>query len=284
MHSTFSDGLYTPSELCDFADKLGLTHVALCDHDTVDGLAEMSRAAEDIRQKRAARSDATPFTFLPSVEISTGSGGRTHLLGYGVNTAHAVLTNCLKEACTDRLGRAKKIIDLLAEQEIVLSADHQLALTAPTIGRAQIARVLVQEGVVKTMGQAFDRYLGEGKCAYVPRKCPSSLDAIEIIKSAGGVAVLAHPMRLALDDTAIRALIDEMARHGLDGLEVFHPSASRTAVRTLNLYARNKGLLVTGGSDFHGDQNTRVRMGRLPSGWQTMSEDIRMLLSMMSHS
>ncbi|MEG0742495.1 MAG: PHP domain-containing protein [Clostridia bacterium] len=281
MHSTYSDGLMTPQQLCDMADQLGLTHVALCDHDTLDGLAEMQAAAAAIRERRTARGDAAPFVLLPSLELSSGRGGRTHILGYGADATNPALLKCLEEAMEDREHRAKQMLDLLSTQGVELPADVQEALINPHVGRAHIARALVYSGSVSTMQQAFDRYLAEGKCAYVPRSWLDTAKAVQTLKNAGAVVVLAHPMRLGLRDSALNALIEELTAFGLDGVEVFSPSANRASVRTLELLARRKGLLVTGGSDYHGDQGTRVRMGRLPSGWRLMREDVEALLTAM---
>ncbi|NLO85740.1 MAG: PHP domain-containing protein [Clostridiales bacterium] len=284
LHSTYSDGLKSPSELCIQADRLGLTHVALSDHDTVDGLSDMAKAAKVVLEQRRARADQTPFTFLPCIEISSGDGGKVHILAYGIDVTNPELISCLTEAQTDRKERAGKILSLLSVQGIEIPDDLRSALIGPHIGRAHIARALVEVGVVNTMQQAFDRYLGEGRDAYVPRRWLSTLDALQIIKNAGGVAVLAHPRRLGLDDLALRAFVDELIAFGLDGMEVFHPSAGKSAVRDIQRYARSKDLLVTGGSDYHGDLNTRVKMGRLPTGWHMMREDVDALLSAMQRT
>ena len=281
LHSTFSDGLKTPSELCGQADGLGLTHVALCDHDTVDGLADMAAAVERVRKERLSRGDGTPFTLLKGVELSSGRGGRTHLLGYGVNVDDPALKQCLREADEDRRQRAEKMLELLAAQGIEISEQLRTVLISPHVGRAHIARALVQIGAVKTMQQAFEQYLGEGRSAYVPRKWLETTKTVQILRNAGGVVVLAHPGRLGMDDPLFHALVEELAAFGLQGIEVFPPSASRSDVRALELFARRRGLLVTGGSDYHGDQNTRVRMGRLPAGWTGVHEDVERLLDAM---
>ncbi|MEG0493891.1 MAG: PHP domain-containing protein [Clostridia bacterium] len=281
LHSTFSDGLMSPAELCAQADRLGLTHVALSDHDTMDGLPEMEAAAQNVRSKRRERGSDAPFVVLPCVELSTGHGGRTHLLGYGANPQNPELAECLHEADEDRRERSQKIVELLLAQGVELSEDVKAKLIGPHVGRAHVARALVQVGAVTTMKQAFERYLGEGRSAYVSRKWLETTKAVQILQNAGAVTVLAHPQRLLLEGGMLFALIDELAAFGLCGIEVFHPSANHRDVRALELFARRRGLLVTGGSDYHGDLNTRVRMGKLPSGWLSMREDVDALLNAM---
>lgn len=281
LHSTFSDGLETPLELCARADGLGLTHIALCDHDTTDGLSELAIGAEAVRAARLQRGDGTPFTAFPCVELSSGWGGRTHILGYGLDADDPALRQCLREAEEDRGQRAEKMLGLLKAQGVGIPEELNSVLANPRVGRAHIARALVKTGAVSTVQQAFDRYLAEGRSAYVPRKWMSANRAVQILRDAGALIVLAHPCRLGLDDAALSALVDELSAAGLRGLEVFHPSAGRRDVRALELLARRKGLLVTGGSDYHGDRNTRVRMGRLPSGWRTMRRDVDAMLAAM---
>lgn len=281
LHSTYSDGLKSPEELCGAAARLGLYAIALCDHDTVDGLAPMAKA---VARLNAGGALPQPLRFIPSIELSAGSDGHIHILGYGANPRSPSLTACLHAAQTDRTSRAARILARLAALGIALDPDLLDGLKSPAIGRAHIARAMVKDGVVNTVQQAFDRYLAQGKSAYVPRKLPSAADAVSLLKDAGAVVVLAHPCRLSLGDAALNALIKELMGAGLDGLEIYHPSTSRTAVRRLEPLARRNDLLVTGGSDYHGDANTRVSMAHMPSGWLSWAEDLEALLSRVKHT
>lgn len=296
MHSTASDGLKSPLELCVMAQKLGLSYIALSDHDTLGGLNGMRQALETLRaerdgsaapvceQRRKAKSapapqaDQSTLTFLPALELSSGTGGRVHLLGYAPNERDAALLDCLHSASADRLQRARRMLELLSQQGLRLSDEQRQELLSPLVGRAHIARVMVAQGMVKTMQEAFDRYLIEGGIAYVPRARLEPSRALAILKDAGAVVVLAHPRRLGLDETQMYALLEELISYGLDGVEAYHPSASRTDARSLADYARRHGLLVTGGSDYHGDPASRVRMARMPSGWAQALDDAQALV------
>ena len=143
---------------------------------------------------------------------------------------------------------------------------------------AHIARALVEMGAVNTMQQAFDRYLARGKCAYIARRYMSIADGVSLLANAGATVVLAHPCRLCHDPQGLRALVTELMDAGLSGLEAYHPSASRQQAPLIDSMARSLGLLVTGGSDYHGDPNCCVRMGRMPSGWKDPEADLQALL------
>lgn len=266
LHSTFSDGLKTPQELCALAVKYHVDCVALCDHDTVAGLGDMRAAA-----------DTAGLRCLPGVEISTGRGGRVHVLCYGLAQTSPGLAAFLAQAGQDRQARAAEILRLLKNAGASLAAVENQLPENPTVGRAHIARALVKAGAVKTVTEAFDRYLGEGRCAYVPRRHIATGEAIRHLSELGGVCVLAHPLRSGFDELSLRAVLPEWISLGLRGMEAFHSSVGAPAARRLESLARISGLLVTGGSDYHGDADTRVRVGRLPAGWYTCESDVRAL-------
>lgn len=275
IHSTLSDGLLTPAELYARARKEGLTAFALCDHDTVAGVPLMQ---EVIRQEEALHPDSPPIRYLPSIELSTGDGGHAHLLGVGVNYEDETLLSALTEMQEERAQRAKRMICLLKKQGIRFCSHVEEELTRPGTGRAHIARALLDMGAVNTMQQAFDRYLARGKCAYIARRYMSIADGVSLLTNAGATVVLAHPCRLNPDPQGLRALVMELMDAGLAGLEAYHPSASRQQAPLIDSMARSLGLLVTGGSDYHGDPNCCVRMGRMPSGWQNPEADLQALM------
>lgn len=278
LHSIFSDGLKTPEELCAMARRLGLRCLALTDHDTTGGLERMARAAS------GPCAQGEPLTFIPGVEVSSGKGGRVHVLGYGADTRNAALTVFLRKSAADRRERAQRILALLEEEGIRLSPEARTALDRPAVGRAHIARALVNEGFAPTVKHAFDRYLGEGCRAYVPRPLMPTGEAVAQLRAMGLVPVLAHPMRMGLEGPALYALVKELKARGLMGIEAFHPSAGRRHAQTLARMAQSEGLLVTGGSDYHGDADTQARIGRLPPGWRSMDEDIEALLNAIEHT
>ncbi len=297
LHSVYSDGLYTPLQLCHMAQKLGLTHIALCDHDTLDGLGPMAQAVAALQGQsqqasnlqasnlQASKAQASglqgPISlhFLPSIELSTGDGGNTHVLGYGASPDNKALQGTLQSLKTGREVRFGEMLRKLERLGHPIPSDLLKPSESGTRGRAHLARALIEMGVVNTMGQAFERFLARGRPAYVPFDHLSTREAVALLRKAHAVPVLAHPMRMKLDLPALNALLQSLQKAGLAGVEVFHPSASRQAIRLLEPMARRQGLLVTGGSDFHGDPNTSVRMGHLPSSWTSALPDLKALMA-----
>ena len=264
VHSVFSDGLKTPSELAVMAHKARLSYFALCDHDTADGYADMKRALANSR-----------ITLIPGAEISTGQSGSTHVLCYGPGVLNPGMTAFLQEIAGERVGRAAEIMRLLAREGVVIPEERQAQLLASSsVGRTHIARAIIETGAVNTVKQAFDRYLAQGRPAYVPRRLPSTTEAVEKLSRMQVVTVLAHPMRTGLADAALHAFILSLKECGLQGIEAYHPSANAQTARMLESLARQERLLVTGGSDYHGDHDSTAHIGRLPSGWQTRKQDI----------
>ena len=229
----------------------GITHLALCDHDTVDGLDAMARAVREENRARASRGQPL-LTLIPGVEISTGPGGRTHLLAYGASGRNAPLAAFLAGVSAERRMRAGRILDRLAEAGLTVTPKMRALPDIPSVGRAHFARALVESGQARDVHQAFDRYLSEGRPGYVPRASFPPGDTVAALSGMGLVVVLAHPMRLELERETLYALIREWKARGLRGVEAYHPSAGRRGARLLDALAREEGLLVTGGSDYHG--------------------------------
>ena len=175
--------------------------------------------------------------------------------------------------------RAGRILDRLAEAGLTVTPKMRALPDIPSVGRAHFARALVESGQARDVHRAFDRYLSEGRPGYVPRASLSTGDTVAALSGMGLVVVLAHPMRLELERETLYALIREWKARGLRGVEAYHPSAGRRGARLLDALAREEGLLVTGGSDYHGDAGTRARMGRLPCGWRTLERDIAALMA-----
>ena len=273
VHSRFSDGLLSPEALCTLAIKRKLRLLALCDHDTTDGLAPMCDAV-----RRTVESGHS-LDFLPSIELSTGSNGRTHVLGYGVDESSAELQAVLTEMRRKRLVRGRAMLERLRELGVTLPPEvlPPLDREGMALGRAHIARALIAVGLVSTTDQAFDRYLGAGRPAYVPLEHLTTAEAVELLTRANAVPVLAHPMRIGLKLPAIEALAASLSPCGLRGIEAYHPSASHANAPLLESMARRLGLLVTGGSDFHGDSGARAILGGVPSGWHRRADDLQAL-------
>jgi len=238
VHSTTSDGVLTPSEVVSAALERGLAVLALTDHDTLGGVAEAQRAAE-----------GTGLEVIPGVEInSEGEWGDLHFLGYYVDPENPFLGERLEAMREARLERARKMVERLARMGMPLEWERVRALAGgESVGRPHVARALLEAGYVASIQEAFDRYIGSGGPAYVPRLRLTPAQVIEAVHRAGGVAVLAHPAHSGATD-----LIPRFVALGLQGLEVYYPHHSPQEVRALESLCGRYGLLATGGSDFHG--------------------------------
>jgi hypothetical protein len=239
LHSTASDGTLTPAQLVERAEELGVLTISLTDHDTTAGVADALAAA-------ASR----PVTVVPGVELSAGLGGRgVHLLGYHVDHADERFCARLAELRAIRLERAERIVYALARDGFDITINDVLAIASDgAIGRAHIAQLLVASGHVASVQEAFRTLLGSSAPYFVPKPVPEPAEVIGWIGDAGGVAVLAHPGLSQVDD-----LIGDFAQEGLGGIEAYH-GAHDALQRTLYAsVADTFGLIVTGGSDFHGD-------------------------------
>ena len=261
-HSTFSDGVLSPSLLVEKAVSMGVTVMAVTDHDTFEGCDSL-------------RDAALPVPVIPGVELSLRDMPGLHLLGYGLTSA-PVLRGRVAELARMRVGRAEAMVRRLRDMGIALDWERMTAACRGTVGRAHVARALVAEGYSATMQEAFDRYLGEGKPAYVPGERMSMAEALPLLRGEGFVPVLAHPALLNKDDMTLRQLLETWVDRGLMGVEVYHPSqAGREAA--LERMARSMGLLVTGGSDYHQDGDSHGQIGSTAVGWQHAEEDLAAL-------
>ena len=242
-HSLYSDGSHSPGELVDMAVKNRLSCLALTDHDTVEGVPELLRLGRE-----------AGLQVIGGVEISTTWRGLTvHVLGYGVDPDLPGLHEWLRPLQNGRADRNRVILEKLAALGIPISPEELAAEAGEgQCGRPHFARILVRRGVVSSTDEAFDRYLARGKAAWAPRFGYESPEAVAMIHAAGGRAVLAHPGVLGLDQDGLADALGELARAGLDGVEVWYPSHGKPFRALLTGLARRLGLLITGGSDFHG--------------------------------
>ena len=242
-HTTYSDGSATPFELIELAKQNGASAVAITDHDTVAGLKEGREAA--------SRFD---IEFINGLELSAEySPGTMHILGYFVDDEHQGMAAKLEELRTARDARNPEIANRLQAigVDVQYAAVEELAGNE-VVGRPHFARVLVDRGHAATIQDAFDRFLAKGAAAYVEKKRLSPAESIATIHSAGGVAVLAHPYQLKLDTDAMDILVRELAELGLDGIEAIYSRHSPEDRERFSKLARKYGLLLTGGSDYHG--------------------------------
>ncbi len=251
-HSTFSDGSHTPEELAGMAKRAGLYALALTDHDTTAGLERFTAACAEQGIKG-----------IPGVEISADvSRGTMHILGYYVSADYPGLCVALERIREGRSDRNGKILEKLASLGMSVSMDEVSRYAGDeVVGRPHVARAMVEKGYVRSCEEAFDKYLAKGRPAYVDRFRLSSSDSVRIIRDAGGVAVLAHPFTLELDNGGLRRIVAELREFGLQGIEAYYSEHSQDQTRRYVALAREMGLLTTGGSDFHGGINPAVKLG-----------------------
>jgi len=238
-HSTFSDGVLSPTELVTMAKRKGLAAISLSDHDVVEGFGELAEAAAD-----------NGLEVMSGLELSCEYNGRDlHVLGYGVAVDDAPLLGMLKEFCDARERRGFGIVEKLAQEGVHLDMDVVLAKAGKgALGRPHIAEALVEGGFAADFAEVFARYLGENCPAYVEKYKMSPPEAVAQIHGAGGLAFVAHPGHYLEDMDAFLALLDE----GFDGIEVHHPHHRGATTGQLLQIATERKMLVSGGSDFHG--------------------------------
>jgi len=239
MHSTYSDGHLTPGELVNLAVGSGLAAVALADHDCLDGVPEY----------RAAAAQAGIET-ITAVELSCIHRGRDlHILGYGVDVKDETLQEMLKRFCDTRENRGLMIVEKLAGMGVQLDAEKILEKAgAGALGRPHIAEALVEGGYARDFKEVFGKYIGEHCPAYVEKYKMSPEEAIRFVRGASGLAFVAHPGFYLDDMDGFNELLDET----FDGIEVFHSQHTPETAQRLVRIAQERGLLMSGGSDFHG--------------------------------
>jgi 3',5'-nucleoside bisphosphate phosphatase len=240
-HTTASDGLSGPAELVAQVRAAGISVFAVTDHDTVAALSSVGSLAAD-----------AGLTFVPGVEITAVDRHKdVHILGYFIDAASPALLQFLEESRSDRERRGRRMCEQLTAVGAPLAFEAlQSRLTAsrhPVISRPLVADALVSAGHVTSRQEAFDRYLAEGRPGYVPRIGASPADVVAIIRRAGGLASLAHPGATGRDD-----LIEQLLEAGLAAIECFHSDHGPAVTGRYLELAREHGLAVTGGSDFHG--------------------------------
>lgn len=249
IHTFYSDGTLSPQEVVEEAHQGGLSCIAVTDHDVLDGIPACREAAQKYG-----------LEVISGVELSSEENGKEiHILGYLFDDQNPALAGRLKQMQDGRLERMKKMIEKLEGlgiktvkwEDVVSSCDTK------SWGRPHLAMVLKEKGVVSSLKQAFDRYLAEGAPAYVPKIKQTPREAIQLIRDAGGIAVLAHPMLTNVDE-----LIPSFVRAGLGGLEVYYPYCSENLIYFYEGLARKHSLAVTGGSDAHGDAKKHTFIGR----------------------
>lgn len=252
VHSTYSDGTLTPTQLVDEALRMGLSAMALTDHDTVAGIPE---AIEAGNQKG--------LEIIPGIEISTSYKDKEiHIVGLFLDYENPTFLEAIGNERERRANRNEKLIERFQEYGFAISIEELEALYPNSvITRAHFAAYMVLKGYVKTRDEAFDKYLGDGKPLYIPRERKTPEQAMAAIQAAGGVAVLAHPLLYHLTSHELKELCLTCKKSGLAGIETMYSTYKGFDELTVRQLAHEVGLLESGGSDFHGANKPHIKLG-----------------------
>lgn len=253
VHSTCSDGTLNPTSLVEYAAKKGLTAMALTDHDTVIGLEEAFQAAKN-----------NNIELIAGIEFSTVYQERDlHILALDMDYKNPLFGEQLQMLQQEREDRNQRMIDLMAADGINISREQMAETFGEQIWtRAHFARYLANKGYVKHMWDAFDTHIGDHCKYYVPREKVSPFQMVKFIREMNGIPILAHPFQYHLSDQELTDLIKMLKRSGLLGIEAIYSTHTGTQESYLRMLARNFGLGISGGSDFHGANKPAIDIGK----------------------
>jgi predicted metal-dependent phosphoesterase TrpH len=249
IHSTASDGKLSPSEIVRKAAANGMKVIAICDHDTVDGISEALTAASSVPGIRV----------IPGIEISTDvPQGEIHILGYFINYNDKDFLAALSRMQNSRLNRARKMVTKLEGLGVKIDWSRVQEIAGEsTIGRPHIAQALIEKGYIKDFREAFEKYIGHGGPAYVERDKMTPAQAVSMIVTSGGLPVFAHPVTFI----GYESMTLELLPFGLAGMEVYYKNSSPEELARTRGITQKLGLIPTGGSDFHGIEAGEVGIG-----------------------
>ncbi|MFO7814448.1 MAG: PHP domain-containing protein [Halanaerobiales bacterium] len=253
IHTIYSDGSYTPQEIVDKAKQAGFKTIAISDHDTLKGIKPALKYAED-----------KDIEVIPAIEFSTFRGkAEIHILGYFIDYEDDLLKEKVQKIYDSRKKRAQKMIKLLNQENIEITFEEVRNVAGDDyIGRPHIAKLMVQKGYINQMGEAFtEDYIGNGGRAYVKKYKISPIQAINLIQNSGGIPVLAHPIFINHGEPLREVDIKELKFNGLIGIEVYHSKHNKDDEKYYKGIAEKLDLLITGGSDFHGENSPGVKLG-----------------------
>lgn len=251
-HTSASDGTYSPNELVTLAKSEGIEAIAITDHDTIEGVPEALEAGEKVG-----------LEVIPGVEISLDhQPGSMHVLGLFLDIKNKKLIEYLTVLQASRSSRNPKIIEKLNELGLAISMeDVQEISGGGQVGRPHIAAALLKDGYVSSNQQAFDKYLKKGAIAYFERSRLTREETVDMIHGAGGLVILAHPNTLGVNGSSFSYLMSELKEVGFDGLEVFYNSHSQTDEDRLMKIVDKNGFIISGGTDFHGQNKPSIKLG-----------------------
>jgi 3',5'-nucleoside bisphosphate phosphatase len=248
VHTFYSDSTFSPEEVVSYAKAKGLAAIAICDHDTVDGI-----------EPCMILGDKAGVEIIPGIEMSVEKiDAEIHILGYFIDWKQDWLRKRLKIIQNSRVERVYLIMERLKSLGIEVDAEEvfKLAVNKGSVGRLHVAKALLNSGAIKNFKEAFDKYIGFSKPCYVPYTKLLPREVVEFILKAGGVPVIAHPHLMGNDE-----YINEFMEYGLRGLEVYHTDHKSHVAKHYEAIAKERGLIMTGGSDCHGMGKSRILMG-----------------------
>jgi len=264
IHSTTSDGLFSPAEIVKKAAGIGMRVISLCDHDTVDGITEALDCAQSFPHLKV----------IPGIEISTDvPQGEIHILGYFIDYKNPEFLKKLSAMHFSRIDRARKMVVRLASLgiKIEFSRVQELAVGS-TVGRPHIAQAMLERGYITSFKEAFDRYIGRNGPAYVERDKMTPVDAVRLVLQYGGLPVFAHPMTF----NGYETMTNELVNVGLIGIEVYYKNWTSDQLKQVLALAQQYSLIPTGGSDFHGVEPDEVPLGGVEVPLESANQLIKM--------
>ena len=259
-HSTRSDGTLTPAELIRYAAQKGLAAIALTDHDTIDGIEEAVQAARSLSSQDP---DALVPEVIPGVELSTEYRGKDiHIVGLFIDWQNREFADRLRGFADARIYRNRKMCSLLTENGCPVSyEDLEAAFPDTVITRAHFAQYLLDRGMISSIDEAFRKLIGDDCPCFVPREKITPHDAVRFLLRFGGVPILAHPVQYKMSESELDALVASLTGLGLDGIEVYYSTHRQADTANLSRIAEKYGLLLSGGSDFHGTRKQNLDLG-----------------------
>ncbi len=254
IHTCFSDGILTPQEIINKANKLGFSCLAITDHDCIDGISPAISCSLKYY-----------IQIIPAVELTAEyDNTEIHILGYFIDYKNKQFCNKLEILCDARRDRIYKMVAKLNALDVNIKAEEVLKLSGKgSVGRLHVAHVLLRNGYVKTIPEAFNKYIGNNGPCYVNRFKLTPQEAIKIIKKINGIAVVAHPHSMNKDE-----LIIKLIKYGIGGIEVYHPDHTRAVTLSYLEMAKKYNLLVTGGSDYHGFGKKKAQFGGIKVSYE----------------
>ena len=258
VHSNKSDGTLSPSELVAYAVEKGLTAFALTDHDTTEGLKEaMETAASFVKAGKQ-------IEVIPGIEFSTEYEGRdVHILGLYIDYRNPAFQKHLQKFVDSRIERNRKMCYKLREEGGIEITYEKLLAENPdaVITRAHYARYLLDHGYIKSLSEAFDRYIGDHCKYFIPREKVTPVQAVQLILEAGGIPILAHPILYHMSEPKLKELTMKLKEAGLVGVEAIYSTYNSREERQIRTLAKECDLCISGGSDFHGDAKPGLDLG-----------------------